>query len=191
MIRIAIVGEIGSGKSYISNLFGFPVFNADEEVSIIYKKNKKFYLKLKKKLPNFIKTFPINKVELFNSILKDKENLNKISMLIHPIVRNKMKKFIRKNRKKKAVILDIPLYLENNIYKKNDIIIYVSAKKSEIMKRVRLRKGFSLKVYKQLKNIQFSNEKKKNKAGFFIKNNFNKKSLKKKINVLKSNIFSK
>ena len=46
MIRIALVGTIGSGKSYISKLFNFPVFNADQEVNIIYKKDKKTFLKL-------------------------------------------------------------------------------------------------------------------------------------------------
>ena len=37
MIRIGIVGDIGSGKSYVAKLFGYPVFNADNEVSKIYK----------------------------------------------------------------------------------------------------------------------------------------------------------
>ena len=32
MIRIGIVGDIGSGKSYVAKQFGFPVFNADIEV---------------------------------------------------------------------------------------------------------------------------------------------------------------
>ena len=40
MIRIAVVGDIGSGKSYVAKQFGFPVFNADVEVSKIYKKDK-------------------------------------------------------------------------------------------------------------------------------------------------------
>ncbi len=48
MKRIGILGDIGSGKSYISKCFGFPVFNADLEVSKIYKENKKFFKKLKK-----------------------------------------------------------------------------------------------------------------------------------------------
>ena len=52
MIRIAVVGEIGSGKSYASRLFGFPVFNADKEVIKIYKKDRKAYQIIKKKLPN-------------------------------------------------------------------------------------------------------------------------------------------
>ena len=111
MIRIAVVGEIGSGKTYVSHLFGLPVFSADKEVSKIYKNNKKFFFKLKKKLPNFIKSFPINKKELLKAILNDNKNLKKITKLIHPIVRHKMNVFIKKNFKKKAIILDIPLYL--------------------------------------------------------------------------------
>ena len=39
MIRIGILGNIGSGKSYIANSFGYPVFNADYEVSKLYKKS--------------------------------------------------------------------------------------------------------------------------------------------------------
>ena len=49
MIRIGILGEIGSGKSYVANSFGYPVFNADEEVSKLYKKDQKIFRKLKKK----------------------------------------------------------------------------------------------------------------------------------------------
>ena len=43
MIRIGILGEIGSGKSYVANNFGYPVFNADREVNKLYKKIKKFF----------------------------------------------------------------------------------------------------------------------------------------------------
>ncbi len=50
MIRIAVVGDIGSGKSYIAKLFGYPVFNADLEVARIYKTNKSCYKRLKKKI---------------------------------------------------------------------------------------------------------------------------------------------
>ena len=49
MIKIGILGKIGSGKSYISKMFGCPVFNADEEVIKIYKTDKKCFNKLKKK----------------------------------------------------------------------------------------------------------------------------------------------
>ena len=49
MIKIGILGDIGSGKSHVAKNFGHPVFNADLEVSKLYKKDKKLYNKLKKK----------------------------------------------------------------------------------------------------------------------------------------------
>ncbi len=77
MIRIAIVGDIGSGKSYVAKNFGFPVFNADLEVSKLYKKNRQVFKKLKKILPKYIYSFPINKKEISNAILANKFNLKK------------------------------------------------------------------------------------------------------------------
>ena len=50
MKKIIILGEIGSGKSFIARLFGYPVFNADLEVSKIYKFDRYFFKKLKKKI---------------------------------------------------------------------------------------------------------------------------------------------
>ena len=54
MIKIGILGDIGSGKSYVAKNFGYPVFNADIEVSKLYKKDKKIFNKLKKILPEYI-----------------------------------------------------------------------------------------------------------------------------------------
>ena len=54
MIRIGILGDIGSGKSYVAKNFGYPVFNADHEVIKLYQLNKKIFYKLKKNLPKNI-----------------------------------------------------------------------------------------------------------------------------------------
>ena len=89
MRRIGILGDIGSGKSYIANSFGYPVFNADQEVGEIYKKNKKVFLKLKKILPKYIYSYPINKHEITNAILSKKNNLKKIVKIVHFEVRKK------------------------------------------------------------------------------------------------------
>ena len=118
MIKIGILGDIGSGKTFIANQFGYPVFNADIEVSKIYKNNKSCFKILKKNFPNHILSFPINKKEISKLILSNKKNLKKINKIVHPIVRIEMNKFINKNKKKKIVVFDIPLLLENKIKKK-------------------------------------------------------------------------
>ena len=64
MIRIGILGDIGSGKSYVAKNFGYPVFNADYEVSKLYKNNKKIFKKLKKNYQNIYDSFPVNKMKL-------------------------------------------------------------------------------------------------------------------------------
>lgn len=102
MIRIAVVGDIGSGKSYVAKLFGYPVFNADNEVSRIYKKNKKCFNKLKKMLPLHIFSFPIKKNEILKAIVDGKHNLKKIIKVVHPEVQYQMKKFLKKIKRKNA-----------------------------------------------------------------------------------------
>ena len=81
MIRIAVVGDIGSGKSYVAKQFGYPVFNADAEVNKLYKKNKKCYKNLKKAYPRYITSFPIKKNNFANAIISNKNNLKKLLKL--------------------------------------------------------------------------------------------------------------
>ena len=81
MIRIGIIGDIGSGKSYVAKQFGFPVFNADIEVNKIYKKNRKCFKKLKKTFPNYIFSFPIKKKNYYELYQKTKIMLKKLIKL--------------------------------------------------------------------------------------------------------------
>ena len=178
MIRIGILGDIGSGKSYVAKNFGYPVFNADIEVGKLYKKDKKIFNKLKKILPKHISSFPINKNEISSAILANKFNLKKIVKIVHLEIRKKMNLFLIKNRNKKIVILDIPLLLENKINKKNDVLVFVKSKKSDILKKLKKRKNFNLKLLKKFKNIQLPLDYKKKKSRFIVKNNFTKKSIK-------------
>ena len=120
MIKIGILGEIGSGKSYVAQKFGYPVFNADYEVAKLYQSNKKIFHQLKKSLPKYICSFPIEKKEISKAILANKNNLKKIVNIVHAEVRKKMNIFLNKHKNKKIVILDIPLLLENRINKKED-----------------------------------------------------------------------
>ena len=172
MIKIAVVGDIGSGKSHIAKLFGYPVFNADQEVASIYKKNKNCFKRLKKNLPKYFSVFPANKIQIIKAIEGSKKNLKKITKIIHPEVRKKLSIFLKKNKKRKAVILDIPLLLENKLNQKRDIIVFVQSKKSEIIKRLKERDNFNLNLYNQFKKIQLPLNYKKKNSNHIIKNNF-------------------
>ena len=178
MIRIGILGDIGSGKSYVAKSFGYPVFNADQEVSKLYKNNRKIFKSLNKLIPKYIVSFPIDKKEICNAILANHVNLTKIIKIVHKEIRKKMNLFLIKNKSKKVIILDIPLLLENNINNKKDLLVFVDAQKSKIKKRLKKRVNFNSKLFKKFKKIQLPIDYKKRKAHFIIKNNFTKTSIK-------------
>ena len=181
MIRIAVLGDIGSGKSYVAKQFGYPVFSADAEVVKLYRKSRKCYNKLKKTLPNYITSFPVKKSELLKAIMVNRYNLKKIVRIVHPEVRTSMNKFIKKNKNKKFVILDIPLFLENKMNKQNDVLIFIDAKKKEINKRLKKRNNKNLKIIKKFKKLQLPVEFKKKQSDFSIKNNFRNNFTKKSV----------
>ena len=183
-----MMGGIGSGKSFIAKLFKYPVFNADEEVNRIYRKDKKCFFKLKKKIPNFIKSFPVKKKHLINAIKNDKKNLVKISSIVHPIIRKRMKVFLKKNKKSKLVVLDVPLLIENKLNKKDDILLFVKSEKKKILKRLKKRANYDSNVLKSLKENQTFLLRKRKLADYIVDNNFTESIMKKKINFLKKKI---
>jgi dephospho-CoA kinase len=190
MIRVGVIGGIGSGKSFISKLFKSPVFNADKEVDLLYKNSLDCYKKLNKKLPKFIKTFPILKSQLINAINQDKKNIKRISSIVHPLVRKKMKLFLNRNKKSKIVILDIPLLVENKLYNKKDILIFVKCNQKKVIKRLKKRKNYNKKVLINLKKNQVDLLKKRKLANYIVDNNFSPIIMKKKINSLKNKILN-
>ena len=181
MKRIAILGDIGSGKSYVAKNFGYPVFNADYEVSKLYQQNKAIYQKLKKMLPEYIYEFPINKIQLTNAVLANNSNLKKIVKIVHKEIRSKLSFFLNKNKNKKFVILDIPLLLENKINKKNDILVYIESRKIDILRSLKKRKNLNLILLKKFRKIQLPLAYKRKNSRFIIKNEFTKKSVKDEI----------
>jgi len=190
MIKIGILGNIGSGKSYIAKAFHCPIFDADKEVKKIYKFNKVCFKKLKKKLPKFISSFPVKKKELGKAILQDKKNIYKITKIVHPLVRKRMYKFFKKYKKNKIVVLDIPLLLENKLNQKGYVLIFVYAKQKDILKNLKKRPNYNLKVFNKLKNFQLPLEYKKKKSNYIIKNNFKRLKIKKSVKLLKNKIIN-
>ena len=187
---IGILGDIGSGKSFVAKQFGCPVFNADNEVNKLYKKNKSCYKKLRNKLPKYIKSYPLNKAELNSAILANKYNLKKIVSVVHPLVRSKMNNFLRKNNKKKLVVLDIPLLIENSLNKKKYILVFVESKKSQIISRLKKRKNYNKKIVENLKRLQKKLAYKKKLSTHVIKNDFKIITTKKRVNHIKKIILN-
>ena len=190
MIKVGVLGDIGSGKSFVAKQFGYPVFNADKEVSDIYKNDKFCYKKIKKKFPKFIKSKSLKKDELGSLIKANKKNLKKISDIVHPIVRRRMVNFFKKNKRKKMVVLDIPLLVENKLYDKNFYLIFVHSNKNEINKRLKKRPFYNKKIIDSLRKSQRSLLYKKKISDYVIKNNFKLQSLKKNIKIIKRKIFN-
>ena len=184
MRRIALVGDIGSGKTFFSKLFKYPVFNADLVVSNLYQKDKYLFRKIKKEFPNVISNFPLKKNEISKIIFQKQKNLNALGKIIHPIVRKKMKIFFKANKSRKFVVLDVPLFLENKLNTKKDIIIFIEADKKKINQKLDKRKNINLKLINILKKNQFLPEFKKKKSNFIIKNNFVRNAAKKNVKLI-------
>ena len=190
MIRIAILGDMGAGKSFVSKQFNCPLFNADKEVTEIYKNDRSCYQKIKKALPKYIISDHLDKKFLLKAVLDSKNNLKKISKIVHPIVRTRMNKFLNKNKTKKLVVLDIPLYLENKLNKKGDVLIFVEAKRKDIQRRLKNRKYFNEKLNRNLKSLQLPLTKNKKLSNFVIKNTFNARKIKNDFKHIKTEILN-
>ena len=190
MIKVSLVGDIGSGKTFVSKLFRAPCFFADVEVKRLYRSNRQCFIKLKKKFPQFIKTFPIKKNELSNTIKNKSSNLKSIGFIVHPFIRKKLNTFLKKNRGKKIVVLDIPLYLENKMYKRDDIIIFLKTKKKDVNLRLKKRKNFNQKLLNILRKSQLTLKQKKNKSNYVLVNNYNSAIMQRKVKILKTKILN-
>ena len=69
------------------------------------------------------------------------------------------------------------MLLENKIYKKRDILVFVQSRQSDIIKRLKRRINYNQILLERFKSIQYSTNYKKRKSDFIIKNDFTKKSV--------------
>jgi dephospho-CoA kinase len=189
MVRVGILGSVGSGKSFVANIFrelGFNIFSADNEVANIYKNNKI----VNKKISNFFKLTlykgKINKQELRNTLKKNPNKFKFLNKIIHPIVKKKLDLFLTKYKKNKLVVLDIPLLVENKMFNLVDIFILIKTGSSSFLSRIKKRKNLDRQFLNILKKQQTSGKIKESYADFIIYN-----SSKNKVKLQIKNIIGK
>ncbi|MSP06514.1 MAG: dephospho-CoA kinase [Candidatus Fonsibacter sp.] len=189
MVRVGILGSVGSGKSFVANIFkelSFNIFSADKEVADIYKNNKIVNKKIGKFFKLKLYKGQINKQELRDSLKKNPKKFKFLNKIIHPVVRKKLVLFLSKFKKNKLVVLDIPLLVENKMFNLVDILILVKTKSSFFENRIKKRKNLDRQFLSILKNQQVSEKTKESYSDFVIYN-----SSKNKVKLQVKNIIDK
>jgi len=174
MVKVGILGPVGSGKSFVANIFrtlGFNVFSADAEVSKIYQNNRIVNKKISKSFRLKLYKNKINKKELREFVKKYPKKFKFLNKIIHPLVRKELINFLEKNKNKKLVILDVPLLIENKLFKFVDIFVYIKTKSGAFNSRIVKRKNLDQPFLKILRKQQVGEKIKEGYADFVIFNN--------------------
>ena len=189
MVRVGILGSVGSGKSFVANIFkelGFNIFSADNEVANIYKNNNIVNKKISKFFKLKLYKGKINKQELRVSLKKNPNKFRFLNKIIHPIVRKKLVLFLSRFKKNKLVVLDVPLLVENKMFNFVDILILVKTRSRSFLSRIKKRKNLDKQFLNILKKQQAKEKIKESYADFIIYN-----SSKNKVKLQVKNIIDK
>ena len=173
MVRVGILGSVGSGKTFIANIFkelSFNIFSADNEVANIYKNNKIVNKKIAKFFKLKLYRGKINKQDLRDSLKKDPKKFKFLNKTIHPIVRKRLAIFLSRFKKNKLVVLDIPLLVENKMLNFVDILVLVKTRSNSFLSRIKKRKNLDKQFLNILKKQQASEKIKESYADFIIYN---------------------
>ena len=173
MIKVAITGGIGTGKTTISNMFsdkGVPVFNSDEIAKEIMSTNSL--------LKNEIVTAfgdkvydknKLNKEYLSDVIFNNETLLKKINSIVHPYVADEFNSWIEE-QDSKYIIYESAIIFENQAEDFFDKIICVTASEEDVISRVMKRSNFSVDKIKSIINKQLPNDAKIQKSDYVIEN---------------------
>ena len=191
MILIGLTGIIGSGKTLALNFFKskkITVFSADEEVKKILEK-KIVKDRIYKKFPSVFSKKKINKNKLALIVFSEKKKLNSLEKIIHPLVKQKKKNFLNKNKNKKIIIMEIPIIFEKKNKKNYDSIILMNISKKVQRQRVMKRKNMTSELLKKIMSNQISDKKKKYED-YIINNNGTKNKTRKILKKILNEIIS-
>jgi dephospho-CoA kinase len=174
MLKVAVTGNIGSGKSTVTRIFkslGIPVFEADSVAKNLYSE-KEVIEEVKKEFGENVFNADgfLIKQNLAEIIFNDQKALLKINQIIHPRTLAKYNEWLNLYKNKPYTIHEAAILFENNLQSHFDKIITVYAPQKMRMERVTSRDGITEKfVLKKMKN-QLSDEEKNRRADFVINN---------------------
>ena len=192
MIKVAITGNIASGKSCVENYLkdkGFKVIDAD-------KVNHSLLLHddvVIKEIKNLFKNQDIigidgtlSREKIGKIVFSDKKMKSELEKILHKKIDEEIEQFIKINEKEKIIFVSVPLLFETNQDVKYDIIIFVSAKEKIRLIRLMKRNNFSEEYAKVRINSQMKEELKIKKSDYVIYNNSDFENIKHQIdNILK------
>ncbi len=171
MIRIAITGSIGMGKSTVAAMFaeaGIPLFDADAEVRAMQGFGGKLVDAIETRFPGTTRGGEVDRDLLSARVLGDRDQLAALEMIVHPAVIDRREEFITANRRAPALLFDIPLLFETQGQGAFDKVIVVSAPAAVQRERVMARPGMTADKLAQLLERQMPDAVKRERADFVI-----------------------
>ena len=171
MIRIAITGSIGMGKSTVAAIIaesGIPLFDADAEVRAMQGYGGKLVDAIEARFPGTARGGAIDRDLLAARVLGDRDQLAALEMIVHPAVVDRREAFIIANRDAAALLFDIPLLFETNGEGVFDKVIVVTAPAAMQRERVMARPGMTADKYAQILERQMSDGMKRERADYVI-----------------------
>ncbi len=171
MIRIALTGSIGMGKSTVARMFeraGVPVFDADAVVRQLQGPGGALVERIGALFPGCVRSGTLDRECLAQIVLEDPARLAALEGIVHPAVREWREAFIEAHADSPALIFEIPLLFETKAEKEFDKIIVVSAPADVQRERVLERRAMSAAKLESILNRQMPDEEKRRRADFVI-----------------------
>ena len=171
MIKIALTGSIGMGKSTVAQMFeraGIPVFDADAAVRRLQGPSGALLEKISEHFPGTVRCGTLDRDALAHIVLNDRAKLAELEQLVHPAVRDAREEFVEAHRDSEALVFEIPLLFETDGEKEFDKVVVVSAPAGVQRARVLERTGMSIEKLESILRRQTPDEEKRRRADFVI-----------------------
>ena len=171
MMKIALTGSIGMGKSTVARMFdraGVPVFDADAEVRRLQGPGGALVERIGQRFPGTVQGGILDRDRLAELVLGDPEQLAALEKIVHPAVREAREAFIDQHRDSPALIFEIPLLFETGGEDEFDKVVVVSAPAEVQRKRVLERRGMTAEKLESILSRQMSDAEKRNRADFVV-----------------------